>query len=410
MPNDLNETRCGYRCTLLVMVGFAWCLGLGGFAPPAHPQASAGSNELFRQATDAMRQGRLDDAAKGFAEVISGAPTLAEAHLNLGLVLEEQGKNEEAVASLQRALKLKPRLRGANLFLGIAEYRLNHFDSAIESIKKETAYFPANPDAWMWLGVVQLADEQADQAAESLDRAAKLNPDNVDILYNRGRAHLLVSKNSYEKMYKTDPNTWRVHQVLAQAYAESGRHEEAIGEYQAAIRQAPNQPGLHEELGSEYLKATKLEAAAAEFAQELKFDPDNAFALFKLGATQVENGEAEKGKTSIESALQKKPGLKNASYYLGRAEMQLGQYESAIGALKRATGEDSDPDIIEQAWYQLAIVYRRLHRTEDARQAVATFQRLKDESAERQHKLFEKKRDAQIKEENLPPEDASPPP
>ena len=88
----------------------------------------------------------------------------------------------------------------------------------------------------MWLGVVQLADEQADQAAESLDRAAKLNPDNVDILYNRGRAHLLVSKNSYEKMYKTDPNTWRVHQVLAQAYAESGRHEEAISEYQAAIR------------------------------------------------------------------------------------------------------------------------------------------------------------------------------
>ena len=80
----------------------------------------------------------------------------------------------------------------------------------------------------MWLGVVQLADEQADQAAESLDRAAKLNPDNVDILYNRGRAHLLVSKNSYEKMYKADPDTWRVHQVLAQAYAESDRHEEAI--------------------------------------------------------------------------------------------------------------------------------------------------------------------------------------
>src|SRR5262249_23476719 len=127
-----------------------------------------------------------------------------------------QGKNEEAIASLQNALKLKPRLRGANLFLGIAQYRLNQFAAAVASLKKETTYFPSSPEAWMWLGVVQLASELPDDAAQSLDRAYKLAPDNVDILYNRGRAHLLVSKNSYEKMYKANPDSWHVHQVLAQ--------------------------------------------------------------------------------------------------------------------------------------------------------------------------------------------------
>jgi tetratricopeptide (TPR) repeat protein len=269
-------------------------------------------NERFHQATEAMKQGRLDEAATGFAAATKASPTFAEAHLNLGLVLEEQGKNEEAVASLQKALKLKPRLRGANLFLGIAQYRLNRFDAATASLKKETAYFPSSPDAWMWLGVVQLASEQPDDAVQSLDRAYKLAPDNVDILYNRGRAHLLVSKNSYGKMYKANPDSWHVHQVLAQAYAESDRHEEAIAEYQVAIRQAPSQPGLHEELGSEYLRAGNLDAAEAEFSREIALDPKNAFALFKLGATQVEKGEPEKGKQSIESAMQENPRLKNA--------------------------------------------------------------------------------------------------
>ncbi len=32
-----------------------------------------------------------------------------------------------------------------------------------------------------------------------------------DILYHRGRARLLVSKDSYAEMFKVDPQSWRVH-------------------------------------------------------------------------------------------------------------------------------------------------------------------------------------------------------
>ena len=371
-------------------------------------QTAESSNDQFRQATEALKQGRLDEAASGFASVVAAAPTFAEAYLNLGLVQEEQGKNQEAIATLQKAIRLKPRLRGANLFLGIAQYRLNRLDLAAASLKKETTYDPSSASAWMWLGVVQLADGKADEAVEALDRARKLDPKNVDILYNRGRAHLLVSKNSYDEMYKADPDSWRVHQVLAQAYSESDRHPEAITEYQAALKKAPNQPGLHEELGSEYLATDKLEEAEAEFAEEVKLDPNNAIASFKLGATQIERGKAEQGKSSVEAALQKNPRLKNASYYLGRAEMQLGNNDAAINALKLTTASDSDPNIIEQAWYQLAILYRRMRQPEDAKKALAVFQRLKDESTARQQSLFEKKRQAQPKpdvtEEAAPPQ------
>jgi hypothetical protein len=63
---------------------------------------------------------------------------------------------------------------------------------------------------------------------------------------------------------------------------------------------------------------------------------------------------------------------------------------------------------VQQAWYQLAIVYRRLRPHGEAKQAVATFQRLKDESSERQTQALRAKREAQISV-SPPKEEANPP-
>jgi tetratricopeptide (TPR) repeat protein len=342
-----------------------------------------------------MREGRLDEAGEAFASIVKDSPSFAEGFLNLGLVREEQGKNEDAIASLQKALALKPRLRGANLFLAVAEYRLNHFDKAIAALKKETAYYPSDANAWMWLGVVQLAAENPEEAVAALDKAAKLAPENVDILYHRGRAHLLVSKNSYEKMFQTDPKSWRVHQVLAQADAEAERYEDAIAEYQAAIQLAPRQPGLHEELGTQYLKAGKTEEAETELQRELEIDPNNVLARYKLGTLESERGEGAKSKELIEGALRLNPALKNSAYYLGRAEMELGNNAAAAEAFNGAiTSHDGDPEIVQQAWYQLGIVYRRLHRVEDAQKAFSMFQKLKDDAAQRLQERLKKKPEA----------------
>src|SRR5690242_13047817 len=162
----------------------------------------------FLQGTHAMREGKLQEAAVAFAAAIKRQPGFAEAHLNLGLANEELGKYDEAITSLREALRLKPHLRGANLFLGISEFRLNRLDEAASAVQKETTVYPKDATAWMWLGVVRLAQDRAEDEAEALDKAAKLNPSDQDILYHRGRAHLLVSQNSYDRMFKLNPKSW----------------------------------------------------------------------------------------------------------------------------------------------------------------------------------------------------------
>jgi tetratricopeptide (TPR) repeat protein len=372
-------------CSLFFKVAIDLLLGSALlFAQSQNPGITA----KFNQATEAMREGKLEEATAGFAAVVNESPSFAEAHLNLGLVLEEEGKHDDAIVSFRKALALKPRLRGANLFLGIAEFRLNQLDQAAAAVQRETSSYPKDAAAWMWLGIMRLAQERPDDAAEALDKAAKLKPDDQAILYHRGRAHLLVSKSSYAQMFKLNPDSWLVHRVLAQANSEAERHTDAVAEYEAAIKLAPTQPGLHEELGSEYRAVNRIADAEGAFQKELEIDPYNVLARYKLGAIEVEKGDGAKGKELLEAAQREKPDLVHLDYNLGRSEMLMGNDEAACEHFERTVKTDTDPEIIVQAWYQLGTAYRRLRRMDEARNAMATYQQLKDEAASKsQHAL-----------------------
>jgi tetratricopeptide (TPR) repeat protein len=142
----------------------------------------------------------------------------------------------------------------------------------------------------------------------------------------------------------------------------------------------------------------RLSEAEAAFRQELEIDPNNVLARYKLGVMMVEKGEAKGGKQLIEDALKDKPGLRNSDYNLGRAEMQLGNDEAAVEDFKHALKGDSEAEIIRQSWYQLGTVLRRMHRTADAQQAFAMYQRLKDEE---EADLQARKRKRALQQEQL---------
>ena len=104
----------------------------------------------------------------------------------------------------------------------------------------------------------------------------------------------------------------------------------------------------------------------------------------------MEQGDGARGKELIEAALREKPGLLHADYNLGRAEMLVGEDEAAAIHLQKATADDSDSLVVEQAWYQLGTIYRRLHRMDEARSAMAKFEEMKDERVEKSQKSLEK--------------------
>jgi tetratricopeptide (TPR) repeat protein len=362
-------------------------------AVPAQGQLNAEAKKTFNQGTEAMHSGALQVAADDFSKVTALEPSFAQAYFNLGLVRLLQRQPSAAIEALNKCLRLQPDLRGAHLFLGIAYYRKNDYAKAHAALKRETQLDPKNAEALMWLGVVQLAEGDALGASATLDKAATLKPNDVDILYHRGRAHMLVSKESYEQMFHADPASWRVHEVLAQSYLEADRYEDAVAEFQLAISERPEEPGLHEELGDAYWKQVQLPKAEDAFREELKLDPENSSAMYKLSVVSLEHSEPEVSKKLLTQVLAMAPHSADAEYQLGRADAQLGNMDAAISDLTAAIADsgEKDTETVRQSYYQLSQVYRRAQRPEESHQALDAFLRLKKQAdADQAQKLAAK--------------------
>jgi tetratricopeptide (TPR) repeat protein len=385
-------------------VTLVFCL-LAFVCPPNLPaQSQAKTLEgLFHEGTEAVRAGNLDQAAQDFSAAAKMDPSFAEASFNLGLVRMQQAHYEDAISSLNHSLALKPRLRGAHLFLGIAHYRRNEYDKAIPALKRETEIDPSSAQAFMWLGVAELAKGDAFAASAALDKAAELKPHDVDILYHRGRAHMLVSKASYEEMYKTDPNSWRVHQVLSQSYADADRVDDAIAECQlAVVNGRPNEPGLHEELGDLYWRQNQLAKAETEFQNELKADPESTESLYKLAVISLERSKTDVAAELLAQVLKRTPHSADAEYQLGRAQAQMGNVDSAVTNFQAAVTDSgkSDTETLRQSYYQLAQLYRRQQKPEESRAALDSFMRLKQQADAQQSQNLQDKlrRSAQLQQ------------
>jgi tetratricopeptide (TPR) repeat protein len=361
--------------------------------PASLPAQSSSFEKSFSQGTLAMRAGDWNSAVTSFTLATKILPTSPEAQFDLGLSQLQQGHPQAAIPSFNRAIELSPRLRGAHLFLGVARYRVNDYAAAITALRKETQIDPRNGKALMWLGVTQLAAGDNAAAAVSLDKAAQLSPSDVDILYHRGRAHMLVSKDSYEEMYQADPSSWRVHQALAQSFVEADKLEDAVHECQIALNLRPQEPGLHEELADIYWNQNQLEKAEAAFQEELKVDPESISSMYKLAVVSLERSKPEVTVSLLSQVLEESPEYRDSHYQKGRAEAQLGQVSEAIGDFKAevAMGERGGAESLRQSYYQLAQLYRRAQQPDESKAALEAFLRLKkQDDASQAQKLQDK--------------------
>jgi len=359
----------------------------------------------FEQGNEAIRKGNATEAVRDFQEFLRLRPGSAEGYFNLGLALQSASQLQESLTALGKAASLQPGLHGLRLFTGIVNYKLNHLSAAHDDLVSETRLEPRNAAGWMWLGVVDLAQNNADAAAAGLDKAAMLDPTNQDILYHRARAHLLISKASYAAMFKINPDSWRVHEVLGQADAEAFRTDDAISEFRLALRTAPHEPGLNEELGDACWTAGNLQEADDAYSEEIKIDSANAIALYKLGSLRVTRDDAAGGVPLLEQALALDPTIGDAHYYLGKGNAALGKDDVAIEHFRLATNPQGTEELRIMSWYQLATLYRNLHRTQEAGEALAAFRKMKTARDQRRESKLEaqtRRRDQLPRQETMP--------
>jgi tetratricopeptide (TPR) repeat protein len=371
------------NCTCISLAGMLLTLAGALFleAQSKPEQDNTQVAKLMQLGSDAMHRGKAADAEQYFKQVTVLAPQLADAYLGLGLAQMRENKAQDAGTSLEKAIDLNPKLPGTHMFLGIANYQLARYDEASRALREEINLRPENTEALTWLGIVELGSGHPDLAAAPLDQAAALSPKDPNILYYRGRTHTLIAEQTYQALYRLDPDSWYVHRALGESLSASGQPEKAIAEYQAAIMKQPNNPDLYESLGDEEQKISHFDGATKAYQQELILSPGNGIALYNLGKIQVETGDPIAGVSMLHRAVDAHASAAPTYFYLGLGLSKLGKNQEAEDWLEKSLAAEPSDFIKQSAYYELARVYQKLNRKEDAQRALEELKKLKTEAA-----------------------------
>jgi tetratricopeptide (TPR) repeat protein len=355
------------------------CISLATTFPATAVSAQSAEVQLaFKRGAAALHEGRNADAEREFRNAVRLAPTLPEAYLDLGLVLGREGKTSEAIKMLNKAVELDPKIESGHMFLGIFQYQAGQSDAAIDALHQELALNPKSREALSWLGIVELAAGRPERAAGPLDSAVELAPDDLSLLEYQGRAHSQIAQNSYARMAHLDPDAWQVHKVRAELYCADNRDRDAITEYKLALARADRNPDLYEGLGDAYRRLNELESAQSAYTRELELSPQNPIALYNLGSTYIDRGDYAAGVPLLRTMLSVYRGSPTAEYYLGRGLSESGQNDEAARLLEESAKADPQGEIGKRSYYELARIYRKLQRTEDAQRTLAAYIQIRE--------------------------------
>ncbi len=204
--------------------------------------------------------------------------------------------------------------------------------------------------------------------------------------YWRARCFEKLATASYLRLYQTDPNSYRVHQLTGDLEAAKGNDGKAIDEYRAAVAMKPSVPNLHYSLGHLLWKDLKTAEARKEFEAELAINPRHAGALHDLGNTYLLEHQPDQALTYLTQAAAIDPGDPDIHRDLGTGYAEMHDYGKAETELKAAIPGDRDGSV----HYKLARVYQAQGEKENATREFAISSSLNRDSHTKLEKQTER--------------------
>src|SRR5262249_15516804 len=145
-------------------------------------------------------------------------------------------------------------------------------------------------------------------------------------------------------------------------------------DYRAALALRPDLRGIHFALGELYLGAADYAAAEREFRAEVRLTPGSAAAACKLGKVLLDLGRTSEALAELKRANALEPDMPETLLELAKASFASGEPDTAERLLRKLLEQEQDSELAESAHYQLAQIYRRLGRQQDADREQKLFQ------------------------------------
>ncbi len=328
----------------------------------------------LRQAAQAYRDGRLDDAAQACATVISWDSGHFDAYHLAGVVKIAQGDAPGAIRLLAEAVKLKARSPEAANDLGRALHGAGDHVAAVAQHERALSLRPAFPEAFNGLGNAYRALGRLDEAQQSYQRALTYAPHYAEALNGRGAVLLGLGRaeealESCTQALAVDPDFAEAHLNRGNVFRALGRHQRALASYDEVLRRRPGHVGALANKSAIFSLLDRYEEALAAAQTALALDPGHVDALVNSGVATQHLGRLEEAVAAYDKALSVAPEHVEALRHRAAAERDLGRLDAARESFGKAVAlapEDAD------ALYEHGTVLRRLGRH---REALASFEK-----------------------------------
>lgn len=368
----------------------------------------------------------LEQAEATFHRAIRLNPALYSPHLFLGLIKSRESQPEAAIDELEKAVKINDSDPMAHTWLAYAYIAQTRYQQAIEQLQLAASEQPRDVDVAYALGQCylelgkqatmtlikvapdggrtwQLAAEQAElqgnmekaknfyiqafQRRHDIEivraRVIALNGslppqenrpsqvlDQEDTLYGQVREFEQQSKAAFERVSVIEPDSYRAHQVLADADVAADRLDDAIAEYENVLERKPDLPGIHGALCNALSRTAQLNKAIAECEAEIKLSPFSAEAYVHAARLSILSQDYDRA----DALLQKARKLSNppiAMYkYLGEVAFAQRQYKAAVEDLKKYLAIETKDS---SGYYALSRAYKSLGDLPKMKEAIAQY-------------------------------------
>jgi tetratricopeptide (TPR) repeat protein/peroxiredoxin len=229
-------------------------------------------------------------------------------YLSLGALFFQRGYLDQAEASFQQALRDDP--ASAEALYGVGSVYLNQNkneaarDAFERTVKLQAGYPDTLPDAWNNLGVLDTREGRIDDAIQQFQWALRRNPQHLAALENLGNA------------YRAQKN-W----------------EEARKSFERALNLAPNDPEANYGLGMVFAQTDDTGKAYDYLQRALKSRPDYPEALNNLGILYLVTHRRNEAVASFEQCIRLAPAFDQAYLNLARVYALEGAHDKARSIL-----------------------------------------------------------------------------
>ncbi len=275
---------------------------------------------------------------------------LGEVYYTQGIKFVQKEHIDQGIKAIQKATLLNPKtdvywqnlaqlyLAKANLIAQDQELSAErkwqlvqeNISNGVKSLNQAITLAPFNVANWNVRGFFYRSligiENAGEIALESYRRASELEPASPFPYGEMGRVYILMAQNfrkekmiakekefldlaveNLQKAINLKSDYAPAHYLMAVAYDQQGRGEEAIAKLEDLQKAFPQDIGISFQLGMLYWRKERIEQAQGEFEKVVKLNPNYSNALYMLGLVYDKKGEKEKAIKQFEKVLELNP-------------------------------------------------------------------------------------------------------